>query len=411
MIENRDFIFTGLQPWDISIGSNAKDIALEISKNNRVLYVNAPLVRWSAELRSDNIELHNRIEVLKNRSSVIRQINPNLWVLDCPFTVFPVNKLPDGFLFDFVNRLNNKKIFRYVAEIARSMGFKDFIHFIDNDIYRSFYSDRFLDSDTTIYYLRDNLLAIDFWKRHACRLEPQLIAKSDLVFCNSLYLAEKAKKHNSKTHYVGQGFDPLAYQKYNYPIPDDISSIPRPIVGYLGAIISARLDPELIFSLAKENPAISFVLVGGADNVFSNHPLMNLSNLFYLGSKPVDQVPDYINSFDICINPQLVNDLTIGNYPRKIDEYLAMGKPVIATKTDAMAVFKDHVYLCDDVQEYQNAIMTILQKGVEFGKEERIQFAYTHTWEASVDRMYQLIESCYHESEILEIDSIETSTN
>ncbi|MFV0397012.1 MAG: glycosyltransferase [Bacteroidales bacterium] len=395
MIQNRitgqDFVFTGLQPWDISIGSNAKDIALEISKNNRVLYVNSPLVKWSAELRSNNIELRNRIEVLNKRSSVIRQINPNLWVLDCPFTVLPVNKLPDGFLFDIANRLNNKKIFRYIAEIAQSMGFKNLIHFIDNDIYRSFYSDRFLHADTTIYYLRDNLLAIDFWRRHACRLEPQLIAKSDLVFCNSLYLAEKAKKYNSKTHYVGQGFDPLAYQKHNYPIPDDISSIPRPIVGYLGAIISARLDPELVFSLAKENPAISFVLVGGADDVFNNHPLMNLPNLFYLGSKPVDQVPDYINSFDICINPQLVNDLTIGNYPRKIDEYLAMGKPVIATKTDAMAVFKDHVYLCNNVQEYQNAMMTILQKGVKTGKEERIQFANTHTWEASVDRMYQLI--------------------
>ena len=107
---------------------------------------------------------------------------------------------------------------------------------------------------------------------------------------------------------------------------------------------------------------------------------------------PVDKVPDYINSFDICLNPQLINDLTIGNYPRKIDEYLAMGKPVIATKTDAMAVFKDHVYLCDDVQEYQNAMMAILQKGVEYAKEERKQFAYTHTWKASVDRMYQLIE-------------------
>ncbi|MCD8270149.1 MAG: hypothetical protein LUD46_18005 [Parabacteroides sp.] len=43
MLEGENFIFTGLQPWDISIGSNAKDIALEVSKHNRVLYVNTPL--------------------------------------------------------------------------------------------------------------------------------------------------------------------------------------------------------------------------------------------------------------------------------------------------------------------------------------------------------------------------------
>ena len=43
MITGKDFVFTGLQPWDIPIGSNARDIALEVSKHNRVLYVNTPL--------------------------------------------------------------------------------------------------------------------------------------------------------------------------------------------------------------------------------------------------------------------------------------------------------------------------------------------------------------------------------
>ena len=43
MIEGKNFIFTGLQPWDISIGSNAKDIAQEVAKQNKVLYINTPL--------------------------------------------------------------------------------------------------------------------------------------------------------------------------------------------------------------------------------------------------------------------------------------------------------------------------------------------------------------------------------
>ena len=44
-IINRDIIVVGLQPWDTSIGSNCKDVALEFSKQNRVLYVNYPLDR------------------------------------------------------------------------------------------------------------------------------------------------------------------------------------------------------------------------------------------------------------------------------------------------------------------------------------------------------------------------------
>ena len=40
-----NFVVFGLQPWDIEIGSNCKDIALELAKDHKVLYVNAPLSR------------------------------------------------------------------------------------------------------------------------------------------------------------------------------------------------------------------------------------------------------------------------------------------------------------------------------------------------------------------------------
>ena len=39
----RDFIITSLQTWDIEIGSTIKNTALEISKQNRVLYINTPM--------------------------------------------------------------------------------------------------------------------------------------------------------------------------------------------------------------------------------------------------------------------------------------------------------------------------------------------------------------------------------
>ena len=55
MITGRDFIITGLQPWNIAIGSNAKDIAREIAKNNRVLYVNTP-DRKSTRLNSSHTQ-------------------------------------------------------------------------------------------------------------------------------------------------------------------------------------------------------------------------------------------------------------------------------------------------------------------------------------------------------------------
>ena len=42
MNTSHNIIITSLQSWDIPIGSNAIDIATELSKQNKVLYINSP---------------------------------------------------------------------------------------------------------------------------------------------------------------------------------------------------------------------------------------------------------------------------------------------------------------------------------------------------------------------------------
>ena len=95
----------------------------------------------------------------------------------------------------------------------------------------------------------------------------------------------------------------------------------------------------------------------------------------------------HISHFTICMNPQALNPLTIGNYPRKIDEYLAMGKPVIATSTEAMQTFPR---LCFFVQNKRrlcnnnNQILATPHLSGEAEKQRRINFAFTHSWENSI---------------------------
>ena len=84
----RDFIITSLQTWDIEIGSTIKNTALEISKQNRVLYINTPMdisIRLRGNRQSPSYI--RRMAVIKGETSPLRQINANMWVLDCPFCV------------------------------------------------------------------------------------------------------------------------------------------------------------------------------------------------------------------------------------------------------------------------------------------------------------------------------------
>ncbi len=98
----------------------------------------------------------------------------------------------------------------------------------------------------------------------------------------------------------------------------------------------------------------------------------------------------YIGAFDVAINPQLLNELTRGNYPRKIDEYLAMGKPVVATKTDFMDFFKEYCYLAEGKESFVKCLEQALAEDTPERHVQRIAFAHTHSWEMNVEQIYKL---------------------
>lgn len=394
MIKERLFIITGLQPWGITIGSNAKDIAMEISKKNKVLYVSTPL-DYITFLKRDNIQENVvRRRCVKGEISSLKKINKNLFSLNCPFTLFPINKLPDGIIFDLFNYLNNKKIFSFIKNYISLEESKNAVLLIDNDIYRSFYANELLKPKFSIYYRRDNLKADPFWMKHINRLENSLCAKCNIVLANSQYLADSVKEYNNLSFDIGQGVELSNYNyKSSYSIPKKLENIKKPIVGYIGWITSKRIDGDLIYNIATQLPEVSFVMAGSEDEYFVKNKLHTLNNIHFIGHINMDDVPQYIANFDICFNPQLKNDITIGNYPRKIDEYLAMGKEIIATKTDAMEMFKEYVNLCNNAEEYVESIKSIIENGVtKGGIEEKVAFAISHSWYNSVEKIYKYIE-------------------
>lgn len=391
MINKKDFIFTGIQSWDINIGSNAKDMALEISKKNRVLFINTPLDIINYIKNKDNVENIQRKKTIKKRISPLRQISDNLWVLDYPFTLYPINFLPDGYLFDKINQINNKRMYQFVENILKKIKFENCILFIDNDIYRSFYAAEYLKPSLSIYYIRDKFTG-KFWGKHVPRLEPLLCAKSNLVLTNSNELAKSISSYNKNTYCIGQGVNLDDYNIHkSFSTPSDIVLIKRPIIGYTGMIVHSRLNADLIYNIANQKPNCSFVMVGREDEIFKKHKIHFLNNIHFLGEKKAQEIPCYISSFDICMNPQIINEITTGNYPRKIDEYLALGKPVIATKTNTMSIFKDHVYCCKDEAEYINAIDSILNEKISDKTNKRIQFAQSHSWTNCVTKIYNYI--------------------
>ena len=81
IIKGRDIVIVGQQPWDTEIGSNCKNIALEFSKHNRVLYVNSPLDRITLIRNKGDQKVQKRASVINGKSDGLEPISNNLWNL------------------------------------------------------------------------------------------------------------------------------------------------------------------------------------------------------------------------------------------------------------------------------------------------------------------------------------------
>lgn len=389
---HRDIIIVGQQPWDTEIGSNCKNIALELSKTNRVLYVNSPLDRITLLRGKNDPKIKKRLNVIRKKEEGLVKIKNNLWNLYPDCMVESINWIKSTALFNLLNRRNNRKLARSIQKALKQLDFNNFILFNDNEMFKGFYLKDFLKPALSIYYSRDYMIAVDYWKRHGEKLEPELIAKSDLCVANSTFLAEYCRKYNSDSYYVGQGCDlGIFTPDESLGKSPELAHLKTPVIGYVGALQSIRLDIAIIEHIAIARPDWNIVLVGPEDDVFKNSDLHKHSNILFTGMKPLEELPRFIFSFDVCINPQLVNQVTIGNYPRKIDEYLAMGKPVVATTTKAMDIFSEHVYLADSKERYVELIELALREDNSVLHEARRSFALEHTWENSVAEIYKSI--------------------
>ena len=398
-MNGQNIIMVCQQNWDIGTGTNAKNLAKEFAKKNRVLYVNLPLDVNTLLRAHKEPGVKIRIRMLLGQEESLVKAQPNIWVYSPDVLGLSTNWLSSQSIFSLLNNLNAWMLARSIRKVAQVVGFDSYYLLQDGLIFPGLELKRLLKPRKFIYYLRDYMIAVPYFRRHGPWLEAALLKQADVVAANSAYLADYARQHNPHSYDIGQGCVLTLYQAHTqYPLPTELTWLPKPLIGYTGYLTTARLDLELLLAIARRQPSWSLVLVGPEDEAFAQSPLHDLPNVFFPGSKVPSELPAFLSHFDVCINPQVVNEITVGNYPLKIDEYLAMGRPVVATHTRTMELFQDYVYLASSEDEWIELLAKALVDQDPNLVEARVRFAHNHTWEASVGQLYRALNEVEHQS-------------
>ena len=112
-------------------------------------------------------------------------------------------------------------------------------------------------------------------------------------------------------------------------MPPDIDFMPRPILGWFG-VVDERVDYAMVGEMARMRPDWSFAMVGPVVKVDPNL-LPHSPNLFWLGGRDYQVLPNYCRAFDVNMMCFAMNAATQYINPTKGLEYMATGKPIVST--------------------------------------------------------------------------------
>lgn len=246
-----------------------------------------------------------------------------------------------------------------------------------------------INFDTVVYDCMDELTLFKGASHELLKQEETLLSAADVVYTGgkSLFEAKAEKHHNvfcfpssvDLDHFSNMGSE--ITQK-----PFDLERISLPIVGYYG-VIDERIDLNLLQETAARRPDYAFVMIGPLCKI-EERDLPLADNIYYLGMKSYEELPQYLHFFDIAMMPFALNESTRFISPTKTLEYMAANKPIISTKIkDVVRDYRSCVNLIDNADDFSKAI----EKPIENFSASYKEILENTSWDRTSEKMSIII--------------------
>ena len=390
-----DIVFFAMQPWENPYPSPSLGLARALAVHTRVYYVSQPPTWRDAltghEKRSRGPGVY---EEAGEGDSVV-------YVVELP-AIAPVNGLPpESKVYDFCRAQVDRVLNKHLRNVLIEQGVGDYIwinmfaptQFVELDLHRP--------PLARYYYTIDAIETNWYTGRHGLRYEAIQCRVSDAVFGTSSRLGQ------TLAGFVDAAGEPVSRAVHVLPNamaadiyledqdatePADLADIPHPRVGFVGNLDAERIDYPGLVAFAKTRPDVHLVFVGpwnGPDLhkvAFEAQP-----NIHLLGRRDQRACPAYLRNYDICMIPFALNEQTASIYPLKINEYLAIGKPVLATPfSDDIQDFRQNITLAP-IGMWGELVESTIAGHTDAQREANIARAADNTWAARATTFLGLV--------------------
>jgi glycosyltransferase involved in cell wall biosynthesis len=383
-LRGREIVCVGFADWDTDLWTNQHHLMSRLAHENRVLFVE------SLGLRRPRLAGRDLQRIARRLRTGLRgpRETGGLHVLS-PL-VLPLHSSR------LARAINDRLLPALVRRAARALSF-------ERPILWSYVPQAeallgALDPALVVYHCVDDLAAqpgIDAPSFRAA--ERRFAARADLVLASAPVLAERLREIAGHVVYAPNVADTDLFAKAldAGPVDPAVAELHRPRIVFTGAVVTTKLDIELIVALAKLRPRWSFALVGPIGPGDPRADVSSLAaepNVHLLGARPYEQLPSVLRGADAGIVPYARNELTNSIFPMKVYEYLAAGLPVVTTPLPALEGV-EAIAAAPDAQGIAHLLDEALATDSPRRRAERSRLAAGHSWDRRLAEIAAQIEA------------------
>ncbi|MDQ3918449.1 MAG: glycosyltransferase [Acidobacteriota bacterium] len=225
------------------------------------------------------------------------------------------------------------------------------------------------------------------------RLHEHAIDRADLIFYSGRKLLEEAERGRERSFLLEQAVDFEHWSRVGsgrLEVADAVARLPRPRLGYFGAIEPWLIDQEIVRRAARERPHWQWVFIG---NKSRGVEIEALPNAHFLPPVAYEELPRYAAGFDVCVLPwETERAFTSYGSAIKVREYLATGKPVVISPLPEYEPMRDVLRIARSREEFFRLVEDALTERDPEAARKRQASVAGGTWDARAEWVSGLIE-------------------